>query len=365
MTIRRVMILALVSAIVAGCSWMPFFGRDDDEPEATSEQVLYQAAQRSLRAGNHNQAIELLQRLESQFPFGRYAEQAQLELIYAYYRAFRPESARSAADRFIRLHPQHPNVDYAYYLKGLAAYEQDRGFFDRFVPTDPAARDIGAARESFQDFSQLLARYPNSDYAPDARQRMIYLRNLLARSEILVGQYYLSREAYVAAVNRGRNVVENYPTTPSVPDGLALMIEGYLKLNLPENANDALRVLLENFPDYDMIDDDGNFVISPEIRNRDRSWMNIISFGLLDRPDIPPTLQVRVPEEPEAAEPPQPPPMRPRDMEDPQADPTEPLPGPPPGEQQPGPGAPAPGPGMPGPQQPGPGAPAPGPGGML
>lgn len=299
MSIRRILIVVVVLAQLGGCSW---FGRDRDAEEVTSEQVLYQAAQRSLRAGNYNNAIAQLQQLEAQFPFGRYAEQAQLELIYAYYMAFRPESARSAADRFIRLHPQHPNVDYAFYLKGLAAYEQDRGFFDRFVPTDLAARDIGAARESFADFSQLLARYPNSDYAPDARQRMIYLRNLLARSEILVGQYYLSREAYVAAVNRGRNVVENYPTTPSVPDGLALMIEGYLKLNLPEPANDALRVLIANYPSYEAIDADGNFVISPVVRNRDRSWLNVLTLGLVDRPEVPPTLQVRVPDDAPSAD---------------------------------------------------------------
>jgi len=297
LSIRRVLIVAVVCAQLAACSWMPFFGRDRDAEEVTSEQVLYQAAQRSLRSGNYNNAIAQLQRLEAQFPFGRYAEQAQLELIYAYYMAFRPDAARSAADRFIRLHPQHANVDYAYYLKGLAAYEQDRGFFDRFVPTDLAARDIGAARESFADFGQLLARYPASDYAPDARQRMIYLRNLLARSEIMVGRYYLSREAYVAAVNRGRNVVENYPTTPSVPDGLALMVEGYLKLNLPEPANDSLRVLVANYPDFEAIDADGNFRISQEVRNRDRSWINILTLGALDRPDTPPILEVRIPED--------------------------------------------------------------------
>ncbi len=297
MSIRRILIVAVVCAQLAACSWMPFFGRDRDVEEVTSEQVLYQAAQRSLRSGNYNNAIAQLQRLEAQFPFGRYAEQAQLELIYAYYMAFRPDAARSAADRFIRLHPQHANVDYAYYLKGLAAYEQDRGFFDRFVPTDLAARDIGAARESFADFGQLLARFPASDYAPDARQRMIYLRNLLARSEIMVGHYYLSREAYVAAVNRGRNVVENYPTTPSVPDGLALMIEGYLKLNLPEPANDSLRVLAANYPDFEALDPDGNFLISQEVRNRDRSWINILTLGALDRPDTPPILEVRIPEE--------------------------------------------------------------------
>lgn len=276
---------------------MPFFGDDETEVPESTEQQIYQAAQRSLRSANYNDAIAQLQALEARFPFGRYAEQAQLELIYAYYMSFQPEAARSAADRFIRLHPQHPNVDYAFYLKGLAAYEQDRSFLDRFFPTDQASRDIGAARDSFADFSQLLARYPDSEYAPDARQRMIHLRNLLARSEILVGRFYLSREAYVAAVNRGRSVVEEYPTTPSVPEGLALMIEGYLKLNLPEPANDALRVLALNYPDYPGLDAEGRFVISPTLRNRDRSWVNLATFGLLDDPETPPTLEMRVPTE--------------------------------------------------------------------
>jgi outer membrane protein assembly factor BamD len=297
LSITRVLCIVLLAFVASGCSWLPFFG-DEEAPEVeeTSEQELYQSAQRSLRGSNYTDAIAKLQALEARYPFGRYAEQAQLELIYAYYMSFQPDAARSAADRFIRLHPQHPNVDYAYYLKGLAAYEKDQSFLDRFLNTDLAARDIGAARDSFADFSQLLARFPGSEYAPDARQRMIYLRNLLARSEIAVGRYYLSREAYVAAVNRGRYVVENFPTTPAVPDGLAVMIEGYLKLNLPEPANDALRVLITNYPNYAALDDDYNLVISQEVRNRDRSWVNIATFGLVDDPDVPETLEAKLPE---------------------------------------------------------------------
>jgi outer membrane protein assembly factor BamD len=297
--LSKTLITSLLAFALAGCSSLPFFGGDDEadvEVEDTSEQELYQAAQRSLRASSYSDAIARLQALEARYPFGRYAEQAQLELIYAYYMGFQPDAARSAADRFIRLHPQHPNVDYAYYLKGLAAFEQDLSFLDRFIDTDAATRDIGAARDSFADFSQLLARYPGSEYAPDARQRMVHLRNLLARAEIHAGRYYLSREAYVAAINRGRYVVENFPSTPSVPDGLSLMVEGYIKLNLPEPANDSLRVLITNYPNHASLDDEYNFVISDEVRNRDRSWVNIASFGLVDDPDTPGTLSVEVPE---------------------------------------------------------------------
>lgn len=312
MSIRRLLcIVCLLPALflAGGCSSLPFFGGGDEAVEVpeSSEQELYQSAQRSLRASNYADAIAKLQALEARYPFGRYAEQAQLELIYAYYMGFQPDAARSAADRFIRLHPQHPNVDYAFYLKGLAAYEKDESFFDRFVASDRSARDIGAARDSFADFSQLLARYPGSEYAPDARQRMIYLRNLLAAAEIKVGRYYLSREAYVASANRGRYVVENFPSTPAVPDGLALMVESYLKLNMPEPANDALRVLAENYPNYASLDENYGLVISQQIRNRDRSWVNIATLGVFDKPDVPERLEVRLPEgvalDPRAPEP--------------------------------------------------------------
>ena len=148
--------------------------------------------------------MRALQLLESRFPFGRYAEQAQLELIYAHYNNYEPAAAIEAADRFIRLHPQHPNVDYAFYMKGLAAYTQDQGLFDRWLPRDITKRDTGYAQEAFAEFAQLLARYPDSPYAPDARARMVHLRNLLARAEINVANYYFRRGAYVAALNRGR-----------------------------------------------------------------------------------------------------------------------------------------------------------------
>ena len=150
---RYITVILLSLALITGCS------KDEveDDLEAT-ELAYYTSAQDSLRAGNYAGAIQKLQLLESRFPFGRYAEQAQLEIIFAYYKSAQPEAARSAADRFIRLHPTHPNVDYAYYLKGMVSYEQDKNFLSSFIPMDPSTRDPGAARESFQDFSQLINR---------------------------------------------------------------------------------------------------------------------------------------------------------------------------------------------------------------
>jgi outer membrane protein assembly factor BamD len=273
--------LSLFLVLLAGCS-----GNDElDLPPGanSSEYELYQEAQRYLRNKNYDLAVQALQLLESRFPFGRYAEQAQLELIYAHYSNFEHEAAIEAADRFIRLHPQHPNVDYAFYMKGLAAYTQNQGIFERWLPKDITKRDTSYAREAFAEFSQLLARFPDSPYAPDARSRMVHLRNLLARSEINVANYYFKRGAYVAAVNRGRYVVENFPQTPAVADGLAVMVQGYLLLGLDQLAQDSLDVLVLNYPEHPSVDENGKFVSSYTAEGIDRSFLNMVSFGLLDR----------------------------------------------------------------------------------
>ena len=267
--------LALLTFVVllGGC-------QGDDEAERfdiyETEREFYDSAQGSLRAGNYQDAVQKLQRMEARFPFGRYAEQAQLELIYAYYRAQQPESARVAADRFIRLHPQHINVDYAYYLRAMASYDEDRSFLSDFLPIDQATRDPGTARTAFTDFAQLIQRYPESKYAPDAQQRMIYLRNLLARYEVHVGRYYIERGAYIAAANRGRYIFENYQQTPAVGDGLAIMVEAYKLLGMEQLANEALEVLTLNHADHPQLRN-GEFRFS---RSAARSWLNIVTFGL-------------------------------------------------------------------------------------
>lgn len=243
-----------------------------------TEREFYDSAQGSLRAGNYQDAVLKLQRMESRFPFGRYAEQAQLELIYAYYRSQQPESARVAADRFIRLHPQHINVDYAYYLRAMASYDEDRSFLSDVLPLDPSTRDPGSARTAFNDFAQLIQRYPESKYAPDAQQRMVYLRNLLANYEVHVGRYYIERGAYVAAANRGRYIFENYQQTPAVADGLAIMVEAYKLLGMDQLAGEALEVLTLNHPNHRQLDANGNFRFS---RSAAKSWLNILTFGLV------------------------------------------------------------------------------------
>ncbi len=278
---RKLCIAALLTGqlILAACA------SKEEAPDAQNEQVLYGAATEQLESGNNEQAIKNLQMLEARFPFGPYAEQAQLELIYAYYKNFNFAASIEAAERFIRLHPQHPNVDYAYYMRGLANYSEGKGLFERFTPTDLTERDPGAARQSFNDFSQLVTRFPNSEYAPDARYRMIYLRNLLARYEINVANYYLRRRAFVGALNRGRYVVENFPQSPAVPDALAIIVQSYLLLEEDELANETLLVLRENYPDHPNLDKNGDFIAAYTVKGAKPSWLSRITFGLLGRTD--------------------------------------------------------------------------------
>ncbi len=277
-TAVRFSLIITFSLLSGACGW---FGDDEKDEFAglTTEEQFYRRALEQLNSSNFRGSIATYQALESRFPFGRFAAQAQVEIVYAYYRNGDSEAARAAADRFIRLHPENENIDYAYYMKGLSSFTDDRGLINRFLPVDPTKRDPGRARESFADFSQLLALYPDSPYAADARARMVFLRNNLAAYEIHVANYYLERRAYVAALRRGQYVVENFQGTPAVADGVAVMVECYLRLGLNELADTSLVLLRENYPDHASIDNDGEFTIRTKITNP--SLLYTVSFGLI------------------------------------------------------------------------------------
>lgn len=246
---------ALAVTLLSGCAL--FGGGSDDESDddlpQVSEQELYQQARASLESGRYTSAVEELEAVDTRFPFGDYAEQAQLELIYAYYQTDNWEAARAAAGRFIRLQPDHPQVDYAYYMRGLSAYQAGRFSLERLRLVDLSRRDLGASRDAYSDFSELIQRYPDSEYAPDARQRIIYLRNVLASQELHVADFYLRKGAYLAAVQRGRWVVENYPESTANRDALAVMVEGYLGLGMRDRAREVLAVLIENDPRHERL----------------------------------------------------------------------------------------------------------------
>lgn len=272
--LSRLTTLLVTLCLISACASSP-----KSEP---TEQELYEAAKKALKLRNFQQATIALEDLESRFPFGKYAEQAQLDLIYARYSGLDLEGAILASDRFIRLHPQSPNVDYAYYIRGVANYHLDLGVSTQYFSiVDISSRDPGHSRKAFTDFSELLNRFPASQYAADARQRMIEIRNRLASYELHAARYYIKRESYLAAANRAAYVVKNFPASPFVEEALIMMVELYRHIGVEDQANDALAVLKANYPSGPGFDENSEF--KPQvIKKQSRNLASVITFGLLD-----------------------------------------------------------------------------------
>jgi len=272
----RIIIILLAMITLAACS-----SSGKRQNAELTEIEIYQKAVKAIDDDNYFLAVETFQKLESRYPFGKYSEQAQLEMIFAQYKAQDLENSRASAERFIRLHPEHDNVDYAYYLKALTTYELGLSLVERYFTDEQAQRDAQPARDSFQEMFELIRKFPDSEYAPDARQRMIYLRNRLALHEIHVAHYYLKRHAFLAAANRGKNIVENYQGTDHVADGLALMVEGYELLGQQDLADKSLAVLKANFPEHPQLVD-GKFEHTDWAQRDHKSIWNVVTFGLID-----------------------------------------------------------------------------------
>ena len=230
---------------MAACSFID----KHDPTSGYSAEKLYREAKEALDGGQYDLAIKRYETLESRFPYGRYSQQGQLEIAYAYYKQSEQASAVAATERFMKLHPNHPNVDYAYYLKGLVYFNEDLGLLGKVSRQDRTERDPKAARESFDAFKELVQRFPESKYTPDALARMKYLVNALASHEVHVARYYMKRGAYVAASNRAQYALRNYPQAPAQEEALLIMIQVYDVLGMAELRNDAERVLRKNFPD--------------------------------------------------------------------------------------------------------------------
>lgn len=270
----RVISFFCILFLVTACASKP-----KQEP---TEKSLYEEAKKALKLRNFQQATLALEDLESRFPFGKYAEQAQLDLIYARYSGLDLEGSILAADRFIRLHPQSPSVDYAYYIRGIANYHLDLGISTQyFSAVDLSSRDPGNSRQAFTDFNELLTRFPDSQYASDARQRMIEIRNRLAYYELHAATYYIKRESFIAAANRAAYVVKHFPASPAVEDALIMMVELYRKLGVEDQATETLAVLAANYPNGKGFDD--AFKFKPQfLKKQNRSLASVITFGLLD-----------------------------------------------------------------------------------
>jgi len=241
--------LALVLSLSA-CGYLP---EAKDETKNWSAEKLYSEAMDELKNGGYDKSVTLFQKLESRYPFGVYAQQAQMEIAYAHYRAEEQPEALAAVERFIKLHPNHPNVDYLYYLRGLINFNDRLGIFDFVSNQDPTERDPKASREAFDSFKLLVDRFPDSKYTPDALERMKYLVNSMAQYEVHVASYYYRRGAYVAAVNRAQSVVKQFPGSPANEDALYLMVLSYDRLGQTDLHNDAERVFLKNYPNSPLL----------------------------------------------------------------------------------------------------------------
>jgi len=223
--------------------------KTQDETAGWSAAKLYAEAKDAQSDGTYDKAAKYLEKLESRFPYGRYALQAQLELGYVYWKGNEPGSALAACDRFIKLHPNHPAVDYVYYLKGLINFNEDLGLLGYISSQDPTERDPKAARESFDSLKELVTRFPNSKYAPDARLRLNYLVNAMASQEVNVANYYYKRGAYIAALNRAQFAIKTYPQTPAVEEAMFVVVSAYDKLEMNDLRDDSERIMRKNYPE--------------------------------------------------------------------------------------------------------------------
>ncbi|MBL8437778.1 MAG: outer membrane protein assembly factor BamD [Zoogloeaceae bacterium] len=235
----------IIALLIGGCGLLP---EEKDETAGWNAQKIYSEAKAAMGDGGYDRAIKLFEKLEARYPYGRYAQQAQLDIAYSYYKTGEAASAVAACDRFIKLHPNHPNVDYAYYLKGLVNFNEDLGLLGNLANQDLTERDPKGARESFDTFKELVNRFPEGRYTADARLRMRYLVNALAYHEVHVARYYFRRSAYLAAANRAQTAVKDYPETPAVEEALFILVKSYDALGLNDLRDDADRVLRKNYP---------------------------------------------------------------------------------------------------------------------
>lgn len=246
---RSLISIFLAALLLHGCSMLP---KEKDKTRNWSAERFYTEASTALAESDFEQAIKYYETLEARYPYGYYAAQSQLDVAYAYYKFDEPDAAIDALDRFIRLHPDHPQTAYANYMKGVINLNRNLGLVDRFIPTDASQRDPGAYTQAYKEFTNVVNQYPDTKYARDARQRAVYLHNSLAMHEIHIADFYMDRGAYLAAARRAAGVIENYQRTPAARKALLIMAEAYKKLDMPELAEDAERVLAIN-------DEQGNF----------------------------------------------------------------------------------------------------------
>ena len=269
----------------SGCSSLGSIFEEKDPTVGLTASQLYAQGKEFLDAADFNNAIKLFEILEARYPFGKYSTQAMLDISYAYYASNQKDEAIIEINRFIRLYPNHPNVSYAYYLRALSNFDKDANVISRFFGHDPSRYDVTDLKNSFNDFTTVVNRFPDSKYADDSINRLRYIKNQIARNELYIAKYYDKRSANIAAIERVKYMLENYGGTPSSEEGLVILVKNYNDLKLYDLAYDSARVLKKNFPDYRIIKKDGQVSvikdkkikvedeISEDIEN-DSSWLN-------------------------------------------------------------------------------------------
>ncbi|RUO39253.1 outer membrane protein assembly factor BamD [Pseudidiomarina aestuarii] len=242
----RIILACMTGLVLGGCAGSP----DEEifDPRLSDAQLTYERAKNNIASGNYSTAAQTLTALSTRYPFGPLSHQIQMDQIYVYYKLADIDKALAAIDRFSRLNPNHPDIDYVMYMRGLVNQRADYNAIQELAGVDRSDRDPSKAREAFDDFADLIRRYPDSKYVGDARQRMVAIKSRLARYELAVADYYVKREAYLAAANRARYVLENYSDTPEAERALEVMADSYGRLNLNELRDDAIATLRENFP---------------------------------------------------------------------------------------------------------------------
>ncbi|WP_238259006.1 outer membrane protein assembly factor BamD [Cupriavidus pauculus] len=271
-SIKRASWRAKIGAVLlaGGCVMLSACGLLGDQPDETagwSANKLYSEAKDALDGGDYSRAVKLYEKLEGRYPFGRFAQQAQIDTAYASYKDGETAAALAAVDRFIQLHPSHPNIDYAYYLKGLINFNDNLGWLGRFSGQDLSERDPKAARAAYDAFQTLITRYPDSKYTPDATLRMQYIVNALAQHEVHAARYYYRRGAYLAAVNRAQQALKDYDGAPANEEALYIMVRSYDALGMKDLRDDTARVMERNYPNSDFI--------KYGARRKDKSWWEV------------------------------------------------------------------------------------------
>jgi outer membrane protein assembly factor BamD len=269
----------------SGCSSLGSIFEEKDPTVGLTASQLYAQGKEFLDAADFNNAIKLFEILEARYPFGKYSTQAMLDISYAYYASNQKDEAIIEINRFIRLYPNHPNVSYAYYLRALSNFDKDANIISRFFGHDPSRYDVTDLKNSFNDFTTVVNRFPDSKYADDSINRLRYIKNQIARNELYIAKYYDKRSANIAAIERVKYMLENYGGTPSSEEGLVILVKNYNDLKLYDLAYDSARVLKKNFPDYRIIKKDRQVLVIKDIKikvedeisediENDSSWLN-------------------------------------------------------------------------------------------